>query len=322
MKTAIVGLGVMGRVHAEILTAQNKNIVAVCDVNEQKLNAFSNYKGYSDYLTMLNEEKPDVVHICTPHYLHAEMVIEALKRGVNVICEKPLCIGMEELSKIIEVEKKSKAILGVCHQNRYNDANLFVKDYLKDKDINGGYGVVVWKREKGYYRNSNWRGKWQTEGGGVLINQALHTLDIMQWLLGMPTQVCATCSNFHLKEIIEVEDSVIATFFGDCGFNFSATTSGCFDFPVEVTVYAGGEVIKIFNNQVIINGSKIDFEKSDKIYEKSCYGVGHENLIADFYNCVNSGEKFWINGEEAGKVIKLILSTYKSNGKKIDILEN
>ncbi|MBQ3572418.1 MAG: Gfo/Idh/MocA family oxidoreductase [Clostridia bacterium] len=319
LKTAIIGLGVIGKVHAQIVKAQGRNLVAVCDLDETKLEKYTDSLHYKDYLTMLDEVKPDVVHICTPHYLHAQMIIEGLKRNINVLCEKPICISYEEIEAVLEAEKNSSAILGVCHQNRYNLSNLFVKDYIKDKKVTGGFGAVVWKRDQSYYNAAPWRGKWETAGGGVLMNQALHTLDLMQWLLGMPNSVSANLSTQRLKGIIEVEDNAILNYFGKSNFNFFATTSGCCDFPVEIALYTGGEIIKIIGDQVVINGRTIQFEKSDKIYGKSCYGVGHENLIADFYNCVIAGEGFTIDAKEGCKVIRLILSAYKSNQQKIDI---
>lgn len=92
MRAAIVGLGVIGRVHAEVLRAQGETLCAVCDTDAEKLKDFSAAK-YGDYLRLLDEERPDVVHVCTPHYLHADMVTEALKRNIDVLCEKPLCIS-------------------------------------------------------------------------------------------------------------------------------------------------------------------------------------------------------------------------------------
>ena len=135
MKTAIVGLGVIGNVHYNVLKNMGNCAVAVCDVDSKKLSQFDGVEKYTDYVEMLDRVKPEVVHICTPHYLHEQMIISALERDINVLCEKPLCISREEIDRILIAEKKSKAQLGVCHQNRYNLENVFVKDYLKDAKI-------------------------------------------------------------------------------------------------------------------------------------------------------------------------------------------
>lgn len=315
MKTAIVGYGNIGSVHYEVLDKLGFDVCAVCDTDYKKIENLKINK-YTDYIEMLERERPDVVHICTPHHLHADMIINALERDVNVLSEKPLCIRQEDIERILQAEKKSKAKLGVCHQNRYNPENVFIKEYLKDKDVVSGHGQVVWARGKEYYAQDAWRGKWNTEGGGVLINQALHTLDLMIWLLGEPVSVKASLSNFSLKGVIEVEDTASLVCRGD-GFDFTfyATNAGGKDYPVTVTVKTKDEKLEILNRKIIIDGKVREFEKDNKVYGKCCYGTGHQALFADFYNCLKTGSPFEINGEEASKVIKVILSAYEKNNK-------
>lgn len=319
MKTALVGLGVIGQVHVGLIEKLGLNLAAVCDCDESKMHSITGVKKYTDYAKMLDEVKPDVVHICTPHYLHADMIIEGLNRNINVLCEKPLCIKEEDIPRILEAEKKSKAQLGVCHQNRYNQENVFVKEYLKDKNVVGGFGSVVWNRCKAYYESADWRGKWQTEGGGVLINQALHTLDLMQWLIGMPTMLSSDVCNLTLKKHIEVEDSATIICSGENKFVFFATNGGCCDFPVGVTIKTDNEVINVLKSKVVTSNAVYDFEKDTAVYGKCCYGTGHTGLIRDFYECVRDGKKFDIDGAEASKVIRIILSAYKSKGEKVEI---
>ena len=319
LKTAIVGLGVIGSVHFDLARNLNLNVVAVCDQDESKLSHLQDVQKFTDYINMLEQVKPDVVHICTPHYLHADMIIQALNRNINVLCEKPLCIKEDDIPRILQAEKVSNAILGVCHQNRYNQENVFVKDYLKDKKIVGGFGSVVWNRCKDYYMSADWRGKWDTEGGGVLINQALHTLDLMQWLVGMPTKLSATVSNQTLKNHIEVEDTASIICSGNSKFTFFATNGGCCDFPVGITIKTDNEVVNILKGKVVAGNAVYDFDKDKAVYGKCCYGTGHAGLMRDFYDCVKSGRKFDIDGSEASKVIKIILSAYKSKGESIEI---
>ena len=118
MKIVVVGLGSIGKVHVKILEEQGLTITAVCDIDKEKLEKYSRFAQYTNYIEMLEKEKPDVVHICTPHYLHADMVISALERNINVLCEKPLCIKEEDIPRILSAECNSKAKLGVCLQNR------------------------------------------------------------------------------------------------------------------------------------------------------------------------------------------------------------
>ncbi len=183
----------------------------------------------------------------------------------------------------------------------------------------GGFGNVVWNRCKDYYAQAAWRGKWTTEGGGVLINQALHTLDLMQWLIGMPKTLSATISNLTLSKYIEVEDTASIVCSGDSKFTFFATNGGCCDFPVGVTIKTDTETIQVLKGKVVVSNAVYDFDRDKNVYGKCCYGTGHEGLIRDFYDCVLNNKKFDIDGLEASKVIKIILAAYKSKGQKIDI---
>ena len=114
MKTAVAGIGVIGRVHVEVLRELGHAPAAVCDVIPERRESVAGAKGYGDFSEMLAKERPDVVHICTPHMLHADMIVEALGRDINVLCEKPLCIKAEDIPRILEAEKNSRGMLGVC----------------------------------------------------------------------------------------------------------------------------------------------------------------------------------------------------------------
>lgn len=324
MRTAVIGCGVIGRVHLRVCLHLNRDVVAVCDIDAEKAKTVSSdyYKDvqiYTDYKKMLDEVKPDVVHICTPHYLHVEMIVYALERNINVMCEKPLCINKEEMQTILDAEEKSKAQLGVSLQNRYNVSSRFAKQYLEEHKATSGFANVVWCRGKDYYASADWRGKWATEGGGVMINQALHTLDLMQWFLGMPEYCTAITDNLSLKNVIEVEDSAMARFDGEKGFTFFATNSGQENYNVEMNIMVEGKTMKITPDSVFINGEKVAEEQIQEVLGKKCYGGGHVRLIDEFYNCVENGKKFAVDGKETAKVMKLIFAMYESKGQKIKV---
>ena len=311
MRTAIVGYGNIGKVHLEILLKLGVEVCAVCDVDYAKIEELTANK-YTDYTQMLEREKPDVVHICTPHHLHADMVVGALQKDIHVLCEKPLCIHRSEIERILQAEKDSKAMLGVCHQNRYNAQNRFVKDHFCNKKIVSGHGKVLWHRDTAYYQSNAWRGKWVTEGGGVLINQALHTLDLMIWFLGEPNIVESELANLSLVGVIEVEDTAKLVCKGeDFAFTFYATNANEKSLPIEISLETDTESIKIFDDRVTINSEDFLFERDERVYGKACYGTGHEKLFMDFYHSIERGKPFAINGAEGAKVIKVILSAYE-----------
>ena len=325
MKIALIGAGSIGNVHAQALSMQGLEFSAVCDINREaaeKLSAlvFPNAKLYTDWKLMLNEFKPDAVHICTPHYLHAPMVIYALSHNINVLCEKPLCISYDEIDAILTAEKSSSAQLGVCFQNRYLDSNRFVKNYLKDKEVASAHGSVVWHRDAKYYTSSDWRGTLDKEGGGVLINQAIHTLDLLEWFCGEPDSVLASGEKFSLGEFIEVEDTLSAVFNGNHPFTFFATNSNTHNLPISIQIrLANKDNILLLPNCVIINNEVRFVEKNEKHLGKTYYGIGHALLIEEFYNCIETNKPFAINGEEGAKVMRLVLAAYKSKGEKITI---
>ncbi len=317
MKTAVIGIGVIGNVHLNILRAQNRSIVAICDTDTEKTAAFPEYAAYTDYREMIEKEKPDVVHVCTPHYLHAEMVVYALEGNIHVLCEKPLCIRREDIPAILEAEARSSAQLGVCFQNRYTPCNAFVRDYLKNKRVLSAVGTLAWQRDEAYYRSGDWRGTWECEGGGVLINQAIHTLDLLQWFVGEPQYVTAAVDNLTLQGKTEVEDT--ATVIGSGGANFILTaTNGCAtDFPVEIQMRTEREYIRVCDKKVEINGETAFVAEDIGFVGKYCYGIGHPTLMESFYDCIRTGEKFPIDGKEGAKAVRLVLAAYESNGKKV-----
>ena len=319
MRVAVVGLGVIGKVHLKVIAETDNQLVSVCDINGDKLASFSNVSVYTDYVTMLENEKIDVVHICTPHYLHTQMIIEALNRNINVLCEKPLCIKKEDIPLILSAEQKSTAQLGVCFQNRYNTSTLLVKEYLKNEEIISATASLRWHRDKEYYLQGGWRGKKNTEGGGVLINQALHTIDLLQYFCGMPKSICAVCENLSLQGVIEVEDTATLTLFGENQVTLYATNTAERDYPVEIKVQTKSATVRMLPDCVWINEVMHDCKNISEIYGKKVYGIGHRSLIKDYYDCISANRKFEIDGKEASKAVMIVLSAYESNGNVFDI---
>ncbi len=314
MRIAVIGLGIIGQVHIKVIQELKGNLVAVCDIDNNKFANYSEIKCYTNYIEMLNGQEIDVVHICTPHHLHAEMVIECLNRNINVVCEKPLCIDKRDIPRILQAEKNSKAQLGVCFQNRYNLSTLFAKNYLKDKKIISAHGIVAWHRDKAYYDQAQWRGSKAQEGGGVLINQALHTVDLLQYFVGMPKTVVGWCSNLSLQGVIETEDTATVICYGKVNFSLFATNAAQKDNAVEIIIKTDSETVRIFAYGVYINDKFYDCKALNPAYGKQIYGSGHCELIRDFYDCVKNGKKFLIDGLEGAKAVNIVLTAYQSMG--------
>ena len=270
---------------------------------------------------MLNNSALDAVHICTPHYLHAPMIVEALGRGINVLCEKPLCINEEQLTDIENAVKGSKAQLAVCLQSRFNESAVFAKDYFKDKQIIAATANLTWRRDGEYYAADAWRGTLDKEGGGVMINQAIHTLDLLSWICGMPKSVIAYVSNNSLRGKIEVEDTAHGLFFLENGGTFvmNATNASAKNLPNYMSFTDGEDILEISSNNLILNGKQVMTDGGAPIFGKVEWGTGHAKLIREYYGCIARNEKFPIDFDEAKKSVKMIFKMYQSFGERLDI---
>ncbi len=325
-KTALVGCGAISYVHlTSLLHTKGTKIVALCDVRRERAEeAAREYapdaKIYQSFSEMLENEELDAVHICTPHYLHAKMTVEALAHGVNVLLEKPMCISLSEIDEMIEAEEKSSAKACVCFQNRFNNSYLYAKDLIeKSGESFNAYATVFWYRDENYYKESDWRGKWKSEGGGAMINQAIHTLDILTSLLGEPKSITGTVSNHHLKDVIEVEDTAegLVEFDSGAKANFFVTTAAAAPDTTCVVLRSKSYKIEIRSSDLYVNGEKIPFPLEKSIIGKDYYGTRHPKLIEEFYKKIETGGDMPVSLKSAASVIRLILAAYNSHDKKI-----
>ena len=274
IQVGIIGCGGIAQVHAWALAQmENVELKAFCDIEIDRAKSLaekfsSKDEGglhsviCDDWRALLDAEL-DVVHICTPHHLHAPMAIELLQHGKAVFMEKPCAISSEQFMQLKKVQEEHPGMLGFCFQNRYNEATLFIDQTVKEGmigRIRGGRAFVTWRRDKEYYAGSAWKGRLATEGGGALINQSIHTLDLLLRYLGKPSDVKGTISCHHLKEpSIEVEDTVEAWMeFPDGGRAcFYASNAYASDAPVYLELQ--GE-----QGRICMNGSEITVYEDGK----------------------------------------------------------
>ncbi len=324
---ALVGCGVISYNHLTALKKlSNVNIVALCDIKQEKAEKRKaefnlNCKIYTDYIEMLNSEKLDSVHITTPHHLHAPMTIEALKRDIYVCLEKPMCISREEIKMLLEAEQNSQASVTVCFQTRYNNANIAAKKIADEDGIVTANFSLFWERDKAYYTESGWRGMYATEGGGVMINQAIHSVDHLISLLGKPLTVCATKSNHKHKGIIEVEDTCegMVEFEGGKIGNFFATNAFTACSLTSIFVKTTNHKLEIRNSILYVDGKLISETEQNSYLGKEVYGDGHVTLIQKFYEAIESGAEMPITLESAQWPLRLLLAAYESNDQKTEI---
>lgn len=336
MRAAIVGCGNIANVHSECLSRiPGVEIAAYADVKKERAEAFVSRFGGNAYASleeMLEQEKPDVLHLCVPHYLHVPMAVYGLTCGVNVFMEKPPAMNREELDLLERTVRTSECRLGICFQNRYNPSVLAVKEMLASGEagkVKGARGIVTWNRQAPYYTESGWRGSLSTEGGGVLINQSVHTMDLLTVFMGKPVMVEAGIANHHLKGVIEVEDTMEAYIQYENGAAvFYATTAYSDDAAPIIELSCENMTIRIEDPTAVCryhDGKTIQLDTTKLIgFGKSCYGGGHMDCIADFYHCLVSGEKYPQELDGIMDTARLMLGAYESarEGKvvQLDIL--
>lgn len=326
-KVALVGCGVISKNHLTALAdLDNVEVVALCDVKTERAQSRRdefklNSKIYSSYEDMLKSEKLDSVHIATPHYLHKPMAIAALELGVNVFLEKPICISEAEIEELIEAEKKSDGVVCVCFQNRFNPSTKIAKRIIEeDGGALGGHGAVFWTRNESYYTESGWRGSMKTEGGGAMINQAIHTIDLLCEFIGVPYSVTATKANHHLKGVIDVEDSCegMIKFKNGKTANFYATTACAAYDNTSIFIKTQNHSILITQSKIFVDGQSVEDEALNEAFlGKECYGNGHRYLIREFYNSLSQNLPVPNPLSSATYALKILLAAYRSNDNEI-----
>lgn len=323
-KTAIIGCGVIHSLHADALANYpHADLKTVVDTDAEKAEASARKygcKALTDYRDALSDPEIDVVHICTPHYLHAPMAIEAMKAGKHVLTEKPMAISVEDCMKMRSISAETGRQLGVCFQNRYNTTSRYIKMLLESGKAGGIIATkasVTWLRGRDYYGSAPWRGTWAQEGGGVLINQAIHTLDLLRWFAGQAVKIKGNTDTRFLEDIIEVEDTAEATILfenGARGFFFA--TNGYANTPVELQLVCESVVMTLAGDLIVkykSGESEIITDVHPKTGEKAYYGAGHAALIEDFYDSLLAGKPFAVDGSQGIETIRLIDALYKSS---------
>jgi UDP-N-acetyl-2-amino-2-deoxyglucuronate dehydrogenase len=217
VRTALVGCGKVGQIHTQALgSLAESELVGVCDVDGARASAFSAQYGgrpFSDVPTMLRESGAQAICIGTPHPLHAEPAIQAAEAGVHVLVEKPLAASLEDCDAMIAAARRHGVKLGVISQRRWYEPVLRMKAAIDagkiGRPVLGSFVMYSW-RDPSYYRSDPWRGRWDTEGGGVLVNQSPHMLDLLGWLMDDDVaEVGGYWANLNHPSV-EVEDSAVA----------------------------------------------------------------------------------------------------------------
>ncbi|WP_144554739.1 Gfo/Idh/MocA family protein [Bacillus sp. X1(2014)] len=329
LKVAVIGLGTISHIHIPAIKANSKaELVAVCDHDETLSNSIPEATFYSNYEEMLEKEDLDCVHICLPHYLHYPVTKACVEKGVHVFLEKPLGLNTEEGLALVEIEQENKDIkIGVCLQNRNNESFEKLQEIINSGEygpIKGVKGLVAWFRPKQYYDIQPWRGQWKYAGGGVMINQALHTLDLMQ-LVGGEIESLRGSVDQLLDYNIEVEDTASARIQFKNGAKglFFATNANADNSSVELEVLFDKARFTIKDSILtMVNeaGEKEELMEDAKLPgSKHYYGASHAKTINQFYSAITENTEEYIHAKDALASIAIIDAIHLSSEKKQSI---
>ena len=328
LRVAVVGCGDIADIHLDaILADASVEPVGVCDVDATRRDAAARRAGcpgFADLTSLLDAAAPDVVHVCTPHHHHADLAAQCLARDVSVLLEKPIAHTLADGERLAMAADDSTAILGVCFQNRYNDTARALRELLDGGGLGrvlGARADVHWFRDAAYYARRDWRGRWATAGGGVLMNQAIHTLDLLQWYLGPVTDVRGTAATLALHGDIEVEDTAAMrlrhrTPDGDVTSVFHATNGHVENAPVTVEIVTEHARARLETDlTVTYDDGRVEVVRAAALAtgERAYWGVSHGLLIDDFYRHVQAGKRFWIDAGAALETLRIIDAVYEQS---------
>ena len=329
LNVGVIGLGGISKVHiAALRKLENVKIAAVCDIKKEKLDAAKTELGadtYEDYRELIARPDIDVVEICTPHYLHAPMAIAALKAGKHVLTEKPMASETEDALKMIETADECPGTLSVIFQNRLNVSTKALKKIIDSGEAGKlicARACVCWHRTAPYYTESGWRGTWKTEGGGSLINQSIHTIDLLSYLGGPIKRLKGHISTDLLEGIIEVEDNCHAVFEYENGAKGVLYTTNDYgvDAPILLEmVFENGtyqlQAEKLFKVVDGVPTLLADGRVASELGEKSYWGVSHEEQIRGVYEAIAEGKQYMIDGRSAFPALNFVKAVYESSAK-------
>ncbi len=336
IKLGIVGIGNMGSAHLSCVAngkVEGLFVTAVCDIDGKKCQTarekFPHLQTFSAYEEMLKNADMDAVLIATPHPFHGEMAMAALKSGRHVMLEKPVDITVSQAKRLNEVARDRGKVFGIMFNQRTNSLFQKAKEIVAGGELGelkrSVWVVTNWYRTQSYYDSGSWRATWAGEGGGVLLNQAPHNLDLWQWICGMPSAVTAYC-NVAKYHNIEVEDeATIYTEYENGATGVFITSTG--DYPgtnrLEISGTKGKLVIEngvlkhwqlVQNEREVCCGASEGFVGIPQEYREypAEQESGHKGILENFVRAIREGEPLLAPGTEGIRELTISNAAYLS----------
>jgi len=342
LKYAIIGCGRISPNHLAAAKENNLEIVAVCDVDESKMdstiknfNLSNDTKKYTDYNLMLENEKLELVAICTESGKHGRMALDFIDAGVNLIIEKPIALSLEEADLIIEKANEKNIKVSACHQNRFNKSVQKIREAVEADRFGKmmhATAHVRWNRGKDYYIQAPWRGSWEQDGG-ALMNQCIHNIDLLRWMMGNDiTEVVGMTDNL-IHDFIDAEDLGMALIkFSNGSYGVIEGTTNVYPNNLEETLYmfgekgtikAGGKSVNLIEEWQFADQLDDPEDVKEKFQENppNVYGFGHNPLYADVIDSIKNDRQPYVTAIDGRNALELVLAIYKSaaEGKSVKL---
>lgn len=330
MKAAVVGAGDISQVHLTALASLGVEVRAVADPDRDRAARAAEPFGavaVADVEQAL-ELGVDVVHVCTPHDQHLPVVERALTAGAHVLTEKPLAHTLADAERLARLAEEATTTVGVCLQNRYNPTSRAMRQALDSGDLGAVVSVtatVAWSRTEAYYAAKPWAGMTVRSGGGALINQAIHTVDLLQWLLGPASDVVGQAYRLLPVDGVDVEDTATATMLHDRGNGHPPTRStiwasnaNAVNQPVTIAVVAERGSLSLDGDLTITDadgGTTVVSDTPPSSGAPAYWGASHEALIRDFYAGLDDPGTFWIDPAAALASQRILAAVYEQSGR-------
>lgn len=336
----IAGCGAISRNHLEAFRAvEDLEIVGVCDIDPDRARDTASVWGIQAAVSTVQELLAldlDIVSVCTPHPTHEDVVLQAAAAGVHVLCEKPIAIELASAERMVKACDDAGVRLGVLFQRRFWPAAQRIRAAIDDGTLGRpimGQCSVMLHREPEYYSRDAWRGTWANDGGGVLMTQAIHYIDLLQWFMGDVAEVYGKINTYKHGEHIEVEDSAAAVITFTSGAMATIEASTAVSPSLGVQIRVTGETGASASLTEFPEGSdaRVDlWAMSGSLSTEPVYPAGvepnvslstingqliphHTAQVRDFVQTLRGGSEPAVTGQDATKALRILLAVYESS---------
>lgn len=324
----VLGCGMIANIHAQAIQGiDNARLIGVADNKKEYAESFAQkygVKAFHSFEDMLADKEIDVVCICTPSCFHASNAMQAMESGKHVVLEKPMAFTTEEADKVIQTSERTGKLITVISQLRFSP------DILKLKELvaNGAFGKITlctlsmkYYRSKEYYASSPWKGTKKFDGGGALMNQGIHGIDILQYIVGDVVDVQGQVRT--LSHDIEVEDTAVATVvFENGALGVIQGSSCCYPgFDRKIEIHGDRGYALLVENQIekmMIDGEQISIELTQSevntASDPTALECGpHRKQMINLLNAIQGKEKLLVDGNEGKKAVRVIQTIYNTS---------